>query len=350
MSNTVKTPSAVMSGLSNFNSFYALTRTQVNDLLSELNTATFIDNIQLLFESPIENLVSLRTYPFDIKEHHPANTLADSNIFINVVQMKTQGFSLGVVPSPAFNLGKIEIPQHYNNFLDYSPYTKIELYLPYVDFVTLDTNVVMGKTISIDYVVDYFSGKCTAFISVEETVDGVTTSNIIMERDGNIGVEVAIGGGRGADIARNMLKLGIGAGTGAITMTAGAVSMGAGNSAGSAGNIAGAVAMSAGFLANTTINAIQAGQAHIIKGGSAQPSINFYAPQHCYLVITRPNVVIPETYEKDYGRTSGKSAVLGTLTGFTVVEAVHVEGSGFATATGDELTEIERLLKTGVIL
>lgn len=348
MSKTVQTPSAISSGYNNFNTFYALTRQQVEDLLTELNTSTFINNVQLLFETPIENIVSLRVYPFDVKAHHPASSMEDSSIIINVVTMNTKGFSLNPIPSPPFNLGKIEIPKYYNNFLDYAPYTKIELYLPYIDFVTLDTNLVIGKTISIDYVVDYFSGKCTAFISVEETVDGVTTSNIIMERDGNIGVEVAIGGGRGADIARNMLKLGIGAGAGAISMSAGAVSMGAGKTAGSVGSVAGAVSMGAGYLANTTVNAIQAGQVHITKGGSAQPSINFYAPQNCYLVITRPNVVTPSTYNKDFGRPSGKSAVLGSLTGFTVVDSVHVEG--LATATSDEISEVERLLKQGVIL
>lgn len=345
MSNTIQTPSIAMSGYNNFNMFYALTRSQVGDLLTELNTSTFIDNIQLLFEKPIENIVNLRVYPFDVKLHHPVGSaIEDSSVIINVVTMETKGFSLNPVPSPPFNLGKIAIGKYYNNFLDYSPYTKIELYLPYVDFVTLDTNLVMGKTISIDYVVDYFSGKCTAFISVEETVNGVTTSNIIMERDGNIGVEVAIGGGRGADIARNMLKLGIGAGVGAISMTAGAVSMGAG----SVGSVAGAVSMSAGYLANTTVNAIQAGQAHITKGGSAQPAINFYAPQNCYLVITRPNVVTPSTYNRDFGRPCGKTFTLGALTGFTVVDSIHVEG--LPTATSDEITEIERLLKQGVIL
>lgn len=349
MSNTVQTPSVSMSGYNNFNMFYALTRQQVGDLLRELNTSNFLDNIQLLFDSPIENVVNLRAYPFDIKLHHPTGSaIEDGSIVINVVTMETNGYSLNPVPSPPFNLGKITIPKHYNNFLDYSPYTKIDLYLPYIDFVTLDTNLIMGKTISIDYVVDYFSGKCTAFISVEETVEGVTTSNIIMERDGNIGVEVAIGGGRGADIARNMLKLGIGAGVGVISMTAGAVSMGAGKTAGSAGSVAGAVSMSAGYLANTTVNAIQAGQAHITKGGSAQPAINFYAPQNCYLVITRPNVVTPGTYNQDLGRPSGKSAVLGSLTGYTVVDSIHVEG--LATATSDEVTEVERLLKQGVIL
>ena len=67
MSNIVQTPSIAMSGYNNFNMFYALTRQQVGDLLTELNTSTFIDNIQLLFETPIENVVNLRVYPFDVK-------------------------------------------------------------------------------------------------------------------------------------------------------------------------------------------------------------------------------------------------------------------------------------------
>lgn len=338
MSNIVQTPSTPMSGYNNFNVFYALTRDQVADLLTELNTSNFLDNIQLLFENPIENVVSLRVYPFDIKGHHPSSVASDGKIIVNVVTMEAEGFSLNPVPSPPFNLGKILIPRSYNNFLDFAPYTKIELYLPYIDFVTLDTNVVMGKTISIDYVVDYFSGKCTAFISVEETVDGVITSNIIMERDGNIGVEVAIGGGRGADIARNMLKFGIGASAGVTAFTAGI----------NASNPLVGTSMSVGFLANTTVNAIQAGQTHITKGGSPQPAINFYAPQNCYLIITRPNVAVPSSYGRNFGRPSGKTATLGDLTGFTVVDSIHVEG--LDTATSDEITEVERLLKQGVIL
>jgi hypothetical protein len=145
-----------------------------------------------------------------------------------------------------------------------------------------------------------------------------------------------------------MLKLGIGAGVGAISMAAGAVSMGAGNTAGSVGSVAGALSMSAGYLANTAVNAIQAGQTHITKGGSAQPAINFYAPQNCYLVITRPNVVIPSTYAHDFGRPCGQTYTLGALNGFTCVDSIHVEGLDFATV--DEITEVERLLKQGVIL
>lgn len=343
MSQELQKPSYVMSGKTGFTDFYTMTRSEVTELCGYLQTASFLDNVQLLFQTPAENIVSLRCYPFDVK-NAMGITGEDEDVYISVVNTGVKGSLASIYSMPIFNLGSITIPEHFNSFLDYAPYTKIELYLPYIGFVNLDVNEVMGKTIVIEYVVDVFSGKCTAFIS--RVIDGNKT--IIMEADGTIGIDVQIGGGQGAEIARNMLKLGIGATAGAISLGSSAISAGMSKTAGSVDNIASLTGASAGYLANTTVNAIQAGQTHISKGGATQSGINFFAPQNCYIVITRPNVVIPDSYNRDFGRPSGKTATLGTLTGFTVVDTVHVEG--LSTATSDEVSEVERLLKQGVIL
>lgn len=343
MSRELHTPSHVMSGKTGFTDFYAMTRSQVAGLCHYLQTASFIDNIQLLFQTPAENIVSLRCYPFDVKSAMGIAT-EDGNIFISVVDTEIKGSAIYGYSMPIFNLGSITIPEYFNSFLDYAPYTKIELYLPYIGFINLDVNEVMGKTINIEYVVDIFSGKCTAFIS--RGTSGNKT--IIMEVDGTIGIDVQIGGGQGAEIARNMLKLGIGATAGAISLGAGAVTAGMAKTAGTAGSIASISGASAGYLANTTINAIQAGQTHISKGGATQSGVNFFAPQNCYLVITRPSPKYPADYNHTVGRPSGMYATLGDLTGYTVVDSIHVEG--LDTATSDEITEVERLLKQGVIL
>lgn len=341
MANNIQTPSTVMSGYNNFTHFYAMTPQQINDLLHYLNSATFIDNVQLLFNTPVENIVNLRAYPFDVKAHHPVGEIADNDVIVNVVNTGVQGFGLNPVPSPPLDLGTITVPTKYNSFLDYAPYTKVEIYLPYIGFVQLDTNVVMGKEISIQYVVDYFSGKCTAFIIVGD--------NVIMECDGTIGVDIQVGGGQGAEIARNMLKLGIGAVAGAVSLGAGAITAGAtAKTAGSASSIASTVGAGTAFLGTTAVNAIQAGQVHVSKGGATQPAINFYAPQQCYLVITRPNVVEPAGYAMYFGKPCAHQYLLSVLDGFTVVEDIHLEG--LSSATVDEATEIERLLKAGVIL
>lgn len=344
MSQELHKPSYVMSGKTGFTDFYVMTRSQVAGLCHYLQTASFVDNIQLLFQTPAENIVSLRCYPFDVKSAMGI-TSDDEDIFISVVNTEVQGSLVGAYSMPIFKLGNITIPEFFHSFLDYAPYTKIELYLPYIGFVNLDVNAVMGKTIDIEYVVDIFSGKCTAFISIES----LNERTIIMECDGTIGIDVQIGGGQGAEIARNMLKLGIGATAGAISLGAGAISAGANAKiAGTTGSIATISGASAGYLANTTINAIQAGQSHISKGGATQSGVNFFAPQNCYLVITRPSPKYPADYNHTVGKPSGMYATLGDLTGFTVVDSIHVEG--LDTATSDEVTEVERLLKQGVIL
>lgn len=343
MSRTVQTPSNYSNGITDMNSRYALTRAEVNDLISELNTPGFLDNIAKLFSSPIDNIISLYKFPFDVKAQSPVwSTLADGVLIINIVTTTSaKGTFLNPLSMPLLDLGSTTIPRYFNNFMDYAPYTKIELYLPYIGFVMLDNDLVVGNTISIKYAVDLYTGKCTAFVL---TGTG-SNETVIMTRDGNIGMQIQIAGGSGADISRSVLRMGVGAAAGAVSLGAGAVGAGL--------NAAGAVGMvgaSAGYLANTTVNAINAGQINVHKGGSNSPNNGFYAPQNAYLIYTRPTVARPSNYDATIGRPSGKTKQLQELTGFTVVEAVHVEGSGFATATGDELTEIERLLKTGVIL
>ena len=344
MSRTVRTPSNYSNGVNDMNSRYALTRQQVNDLISELNTPGFIDNIAKLFSSPIDNIISLYKFPFDVKAQDMTwHSSSDGSIIINIVTTtNAKGTFLNPLSMPLLNIGTAQIPRYFNNFMDYAPYTKIELYLPYIGFVTLDNDLVVGNTISIKYAVDLYTGKCTAFVLTGSDTD----ETLILTRDGNIGMQIQIAGGTGADISRSMLRMGASA-------AAGAVSLGAGiNKAGEAtgSSIAGTVSSAAGYMGSTTINAITAAQVNVHKNGSTEANNGFYAPQNAYLIYTRPTVARPSSYDATIGRPSGKTKQLQQLTGFTVVEAVHVEGSGFATATGDELTEIERLLKTGVIL
>lgn len=329
MSTAPSNPALTMNALNNFNSMYALTRAQVNSLLSELNTSTFIDNIQLLFETPVENLVSLRCYPFNAKTRQPAPT-PDSSIIVNVVTMDTQGAHLGNITQPMISLGSLTVPAMFSNFLDYAPFTKVEMYLPYIGFVNLDTNEVMGKTLSIQYAVDYMTGMGTAFV----TADGV----MIYTGEGKVGVDVTLGGRNAAEIAKNNLMTGINT-AGGIASTAAAI--------GTGGVAAGAM-VGMKTLASTTASVIQGNQGHVTKGSIGSSANGFYAPQNAYLIITRPTPAEPAAYASQYGRPSGKTEQLQALTGYTVADSVHVEG--ITNGTQDEVTEIERLLKSGVIL
>lgn len=328
MATTPIAPATGNNPLTSFSSMYALNRGQVGSLLTELNNATFIDNIQLLFETPINNIVSLRCYPFDAKSR--ALSTQTMGIIINVVTMQTEGEFLGTVTQPLISLGSLAIPTHFGNFLDYAPYTKIELYLPYIGFVTLDTNEVMGKTILIQYAVDYMTGMGTAYVMA----DGI----MIYTGEGQVGIDIPLGGRNAAEIAKNNLMTGIN--------TAGGI-VGTAVAAGAGGVTAG-VLTGLNTLAGTTASVIQGNQSRVTKGSIGNSANGFYAPQNAYLIITRPTPVEPTSYANQFGRPSGKTEQLQSLTGYTVVDRVHVEG--IKNGTQDEITEIERLLKSGVIL
>lgn len=100
-------------------------------------------------------------------------------------------------------------------FLDYSPYTAISIYLPYVGIVPIDTRYVRGRTITVQcaasyetgeimycvkcgpYKVGYYSGK--ASIEVPFSLEsGMQIASNTVNALGNIGASVAMGGALGA--------------------------------------------------------------------------------------------------------------------------------------------------------
>lgn len=322
------------------NHTYALSKGQITTLIADISTSTFLDNIVLLTETPVESLVNLRMYPFDISAHSATGVLANQTIYLGVYATDvTDADAIFGGYDCTFDLGSFTLDRYFNNFMDFAPYTKVEIWLPFLGFYTLDTSLVMGRTVEIKYVVDFTSGKCTAFL----IADGA----IVFTQDGVIGVDVPLGLRNGAEIGRSMLKTGITAVAGAVTLAGGAITAGAGEV--SAGASVMAATGTASWAASASVGAVGAMQSHVVQKGTTGTAANaWYGPTHCYVIVTRPKPNVPTNYDHLIGRPSAKRARLGDLSGYTVVDKLHVEN--LTTATVEEQTEVERLLKSGVLL
>lgn len=90
-------------------------------------------------------------------------------------QRKTSTFQLGWYSTTSqsdyatswgvmIDLGSVDIPQYYGNALDYR--MQIQLYLPYIGYVPIDTVSVVGKTLSIKYMISFVTGECVAHVYV----------------------------------------------------------------------------------------------------------------------------------------------------------------------------------------
>ena len=335
MSNTLQIRTSPYT-MTSFNRKWAIGYNGVNVVNDNLNNKTFLDNLNYLFTEPAQFFVSLKAYPFDIKEYYN-NSLTLQKVKMGKAQMKVgdQDVSApGLYGYPQYKyLGKFKIERKFNNYLDFSPYTKIEMYLPFAGIITLDTNVVTDKEIRILLAVDFDTGKANYYLVRHEDSQGEYDGDIIQTVECQMGIDIPLGSYNANEQMKNVLMTGMSSIGGAVT------TMATGNPM---------------PLVSSSINAVsgtfKALQERVTKGGVSSGSNNLMTPYHPYLIITRPTYGSngPDDYVSYKGRPLFKNCKLGNLTGFTVCNDFHLEN--FGSATDSEINSIDALLKEGIII
>lgn len=335
MSNTLQIRTSPYT-MTSFNRKWAIGYNGINVVNDNLNNKTFLDNLNYLFTEPSQFFVSLKAYPFDIKEYYN-NSLTLQKVKMGKAQMKVgdQDVSApGLYGYPQYKyLGKFKIERKFNNYLDFSPYTKIEMYLPFAGIITLDTNVVTDKEIRILLAVDFDTGKANYYLVRHEDSQGENDGDIIQTVECQMGIDIPLGSYNANEQMKNVLLTGVSFIGGAVSSIA-------------TGNVT--------SLATTSLNAIsgtfKALQERVTKGGVSSGSNNLMTPYHPYLIITRPTYGSngPDDYVTYKGRPLFKNCRLGDLKGFTVCNDFHLEN--FGSATENEISSIDALLKEGIII
>ena len=258
------------------------------------------------------------------------------------------------------NCGSAVIPEYYGNYLDYSPYSKAYIYLPFIGIQEVSVDDIVGHAVNITYRVDSYNGSCIALVTVAK----MGYSNTIYQFNGNCSVELPIAGGSQASIKAGYMMAAAQQQAAAIAgnaaMKAGVASA-IGNGVGSllgghiGGAISGAVSPIASGMATAkqqeayaNANALQSvvtaksSVQHSGSFGSSYGAMGFKKP---YIIIQSPIQVKVTNYNLEYGFPAHKFVRVGDCEGFLRVREVHVESS---TATDDEKALIEQMLKSGV--
>ena len=202
--------------------------------------------------------------------------------------------------------------------MDYSPYTKISIYLPYCGEYPLDTDDIMGHTLGVKYIIDLLTGVCVASI----TVDG----SVHYQHTGMCKYDMPMtSGGLG-----NLVN-------GFMTMLGGAAS--AATSATPAAAVSAASSIAAG--------AVTAAKPTVSHTGLVNGNAGLLGVQYPYLIVTRPRQAVATNQGSYVGFPLWSTKTVGECEGFTVYEDIHLEGLPFTSA---ELSELHDILTTGAIL
>lgn len=296
---------------------------QRNDLLTMFlklwDKSVFdIDNFQRLFDDPMEALISLQVLPVT-----PSGTVNNA-VYIGNFDTTVTGISVDN-QYLTVDCGAVELKEFWGSALDYSPYTKVDICLPFIGIKQLNVEDVMNNTIHIKYNVDVLTGDCIAFIKCG--------TSVLYKYNGNL-LQTSPVSSQTNDLGLNALKGSLSA---VASIAAGAA---VGGAAGAAMKIGGAGVSAANAVSSSKVTTQRVGN---ISGGVSL--MDDFVP---YLIVHRPIQSLAKTYAQNKGYTSNISATLSSLTGYTEVEYIHL--TGINGATDAELNEIERLLKEGVII
>ena len=255
-----------------------------------------------------------------------------------------------------FDCGNLTIDEYWGNCLDYNPYTRISIFLPFCGMYELDTDEVMGKMLNVSYRVDIFSGACLATIKIDGSVfyqySGLCSSQVPLSSVSfdsflgsmlDIGIATATGvgavGAAGAAVSQARGEFGIARQKGAISASRNVVE--------SVDNYNKVKEQSGNAIADAAVGAVVGSKGFYQHAGAMSGSPGFLGVRYPYLIIKRPEQIIPRMYGKYHGFPANTSAVLSDLVGYTEVSDIRLN---IPEATVDEIIECEQLLKGGVVI
>lgn len=216
------------------------------------------------------------------------------------------------------DMGTVTIKERWGAYLDYDPYTELAVYVPFVGIKNVKADDVMGKTVRLMYDIDILSGACIAYLRPEG-------GSVLYEWSGQCAMQIPITGANWDNIFSTAINTAATLG-GALFAPASAPVLG-------------------GAVASAASQAIAA-KPRIERSGAVNGITGFLGQLRPYIIRTIPEAYIPNDQNKFIGYPSYVSVSLGQLSGYNEIASIHLEN---IPATGDELSELESILKGGVI-
>lgn len=232
--------------------------------------------------------------------------------------------------------GTVIVPENYQNYLDYSPYSKVYCFLPFIGLVQLNSDDIVGHAVNITYKVDSYSGACVAIITVAQSNgDDENYSVAMYQFEGNCAVQLPISGGSQASLTAGLWL----AGSSAV----GSIVNGVASMVGSH-NVMNLLEGVSGAISDVSATLLTR-KSDVQHSGNMAGNFGAMAGKKPYLIVKFPRQVPAPNYNMDYGYPAHRRVTIGQCTGYLRVREVNIIS---ATATDDEKAKIEQLLKEGV--
>lgn len=297
------------------NALYAIynpSQGELNSFGAWLWSSNFVDQLLKLFNDPMQAIIGLH------------------KVFVNPVISGRQNIKVGYLDSGVasnvvgaqyvtVDCGSVTIPEYFGNVFDYDPFTQIYLYLPFVGIQRLDTGDVMRGTLNVVYHCDVLTGACLVEVNVYRDGGG----GIIYTYTGNCAVQYPISSGSYMGIIASLASV--------------------------VGGVVGTIA-TGGALAPVALGAVSGvmnAHTRVEHSGGFSGNAGAMGIKKPYVIITRPQTCLADNFPAFNGYPANKLTYVGDCTGYIKCDECHIEQ---IPGTDAELSELENLLKSGIII
>lgn len=328
-----------------FINIYHPTKTQIQNLGKYMYSSFMsLETIAKAYSNPMDYIQAILMLPIP-SDKMPDGTsskvyVANKNTGLTWKQLTTQWISM--------NCGTLTIKEPTKTYLDYGPYTKLSIYLPFIGIVDVDIDDFLDRrlknhTITVSYHIDLLTGSFLCYIS---RGDGA----VMYTYSGSCASQLPLSQASYQNVYTDVIQMGLSLATGgAYRMLGKEVTNKAGRTYNTTANQQLNSTMDAG---SSAADAVMSAKPDIVRTGNIQGSTGLLSVMYPYLIYSHPYGVWPDHVNKTdryslTGLPSGMLIKIASLKGFTQIEAVNLEVDG---ALADEVAEIERTLRDGVII
>ncbi|MBO7735748.1 MAG: hypothetical protein J6S67_24485 [Methanobrevibacter sp.] len=319
---------------SGFITLFAPTAQQMKDLAHFMwvNPLFDLSAFKKIFADPMDCILGLSVVPVSV----PTGGAQNVNIG-NIVTSVTMN-----VASQQYievDCGTVTMQRFFGSYLDFEPYTKISIFLPYCGTHQLNADDISGKTIGVVYHIDILTGSCIAFVKCGDSV--------LYEFNGACGSNIPVNSLNFASTIENAIRIAVNIGTTVATAGASAPVTAATEGAqaiGKAANVGRAIS-----LAGSTAEGALSMKPNVSRSGALGGGVGLLGHQIPYMIISRPRLCKPAKQDFFQGYPSFIQTTIGDLIGkgFTSFTNVIIAGQYL---TDEEETELESILESGVYL
>lgn len=284
--------------------------------------------LKKLLSNPLDYIICLNACHFDV-------TAGDyEEIKIGGINTTVQSRPVGQFVT--LNGGSYTIAHYWGNYLDYAPYTKVQIHIPYCGTHELDVDMVMNSTLTLSYEIDLLSGSMVAQLSISKPNDlnnqpDAIEGKVIETYTGNVFTQIPIAN---TDY-RQMIASVLGIASSAVSSIASSNPL---------------------PLTSGIANAVTNSKTTVTKNGSISNNYGYMSHQDAFLIISRPCLTMGSTERTKFhdwmGFPSNMVKTVGQFSGVLTIQKGTFWGGDnskpFTSITDEEKKELEQIMEGGI--